>query len=81
MTSTFTLDQAIVTLGGYIRDAAQKGLENANTNLQKSGRFEDKFQDGFVQSFSERRDAFPKYLGSVTIVSDNTTFCFSSSNL
>ena len=73
MASTFNLNQVNDALKSHICNAAQGGLQSANYSSGQTGKFEEKFQSGFVQTFRGQQAAFPAHLGTVGIVSINAT--------
>jgi hypothetical protein len=77
----FTLVQVKDTLREHICRAAQAGLNNANNNLVEIGKFEEKFQTGFVQTFKDQQATFPSHLGAVVVVSIGATLWPSDSNV
>ena len=81
MVSSISLDQVKDALRKHICAAAQDGLNNANNNLGQPGKFEDKFQDGFVRSFKRQEAAFPNHQGTIVIVSLSATSWFPGGNV
>ena len=76
----FKSEPVIDALNEFICVAAQEGLNNANNNQEQKGRFEDKFQEAFFQTFHNQA-AFPDSLGTLEIVSIDATLWFPAGNV